>query len=265
MANQLNYKTLLKNSEKLEKQFIKTLKDDYIEAKTKLETEINKFAKYTIDGKFDPVEMQKYNRLQSLIKQADNIIKDLNAGRVPASKDYLTDVYMINSNGVAEQIQRVTNLSFSQVDRKAIRNSVLTPLDEIALQDNADVVRAKIRRDITQSIIQGSSIPETAKLINNSLETNLNDAVKIARTEMTGVMNNARLQRMEEAEVKGIKLLKEWVATSDDRTRDRHSMRDGERVPIDKPFSGGLMYPGDQAGEASDVINCRCTIITIVE
>jgi uncharacterized protein with gpF-like domain len=53
-----------------------------------------------------------------------------------------------------------------------------------------------------------------------------------------------------------------WMAALDDRTRDAHGSADGQIVKVDKPFNVGgeeLMYPGDPAGSAENVINCRCT------
>jgi uncharacterized protein with gpF-like domain len=40
---------------------------------------------------------------------------------------------------------------------------------------------------------------------------------------------------------------------------------DGEQVAIDKPFSNGLMFPGDSAGGPGEVCNCRCTIMPVLE
>jgi len=54
--------------------------------------------------------------------------------------------------------------------------------------------------------------------------------------------------------------IKIWVAVMDGNTRDIHAMVDGQEVPFDRPFSNGLMFPGDPSGSARNVINCRCQI-----
>lgn len=54
--------------------------------------------------------------------------------------------------------------------------------------------------------------------------------------------------------------LASWVATLDDKTRESHQKVDGEWQELDKPFSNGLMYPGDPRGSAAEVVNCRCTL-----
>ena len=59
----------------------------------------------------------------------------------------------------------------------------------------------------------------------------------------------------------------EWLSTNDDRTRDDHSIADGQVVGINEPFDIGgesLMYPGDPAGSADETINCRCTLLPVI-
>ena len=91
----------------------------------------------------------------------------------------------------------------------------------------------------------------------------------IARTETTRVENSARMDVGEQGKKMGFSMLKEWVATSDDRTRPAHADADGQQVPIDEPFivdGEKLMYPGDisMGASPSNVINCRCTMINII-
>lgn len=60
---------------------------------------------------------------------------------------------------------------------------------------------------------------------------------------------------------------KEWLATMDGRTRDAHALASGQVVGIDEKFEVGgqmLAYPGDPAGSAENVINCRCTVLPVV-
>lgn len=68
----------------------------------------------------------------------------------------------------------------------------------------------------------------------------------------------------------------EWLSTKDDRTRTYentngvadHYEADGQTQPIDEPFdvSGEqLMYPGDPSGSPSNTIQCRCTVLPVIE
>jgi uncharacterized protein with gpF-like domain len=86
----------------------------------------------------------------------------------------------------------------------------------------------------------------------------------IARTE---THTAASFGSQQAAELTGLQMRREWVATMDSRTRDtsdaNHRAADGQIRGMKEPFivSGErLMYPGDPAGSASNTIMCRCAI-----
>ena len=101
---------------------------------------------------------------------------------------------------------------------------------------------------------------EIAKRIAKVTNKNMNDSLRIAQTETTRVENLGRLDSFKFAEKQGLKLKKSWLATMDKRTRETHQRVNQEEVDLDKPFSNGLMYPGDPNGRASEVIRCRCAM-----
>lgn len=54
---------------------------------------------------------------------------------------------------------------------------------------------------------------------------------------------------------------KTWISKDDSATRPGHRRADGQTVPIMQPFivsNQALMFPGDPAGSAWNVVNCRC-------
>jgi uncharacterized protein with gpF-like domain len=66
-------------------------------------------------------------------------------------------------------------------------------------------------------------------------------------------------------------MTKEWVSAMDDRVRSPengsefdHVAAHGEVVGLHEPFTRtgeALMHPGDSAGSAGNVIQCRCTMV----
>jgi uncharacterized protein with gpF-like domain len=54
--------------------------------------------------------------------------------------------------------------------------------------------------------------------------------------------------------------VKEWLSAGDAQVRETHAI-DGEVIGFDESFSNGLEYPGDPAGDAGEVINCRCVCL----
>lgn len=82
-------------------------------------------------------------------------------------------------------------------------------------------------------------------------------ALMIARTEVGAAAGEGQQQAFD---LSGFEQ-KMWIASMDKSTRDSHAALNGEIVDIDKSFSNGLMYPGDPAGGADEIINCRCTMV----
>ena len=65
-----------------------------------------------------------------------------------------------------------------------------------------------------------------------------------------------------------VKMLKQWVATSDARTRSAHSAANGQTVDMSEDFIIGgspMQFAGDSKGGARNVINCRCVIVYVDE
>ena len=86
-------------------------------------------------------------------------------------------------------------------------------------------------------------------------------AARIARTEIHTATERGAF---EAARSLGVRVVKEWVSRRDGLVRIGHAIADGQMQEIDTPFSVGgepLMYPGDPAGSARNVIQCRCVAL----
>lgn len=95
-----------------------------------------------------------------------------------------------------------------------------------------------------------------------------NRATVIARTEAMGALNGSRFDAFQAAvdDEPDVAFERMWLSTVDSRTRPTHREADGQRVPVGDPFSVGgfpLMFPGDPAGPAAEVIQCRCTSLLV--
>lgn len=88
--------------------------------------------------------------------------------------------------------------------------------------------------------------------------------MRAARTALTVAENAGRVSSYDRARGMGIDVRARWMATLDSRTRKSHRALDGEVAGKDDRFSNGLRYPGDPAGPASEVWNCRCTLVASV-
>jgi SPP1 gp7 family putative phage head morphogenesis protein len=116
---------------------------------------------------------------------------------------------------------------------------------------------------ISEGIASGAGVREISVSIAekyNEFDTFRSE--RIARTETTMANNEGLLEAYKQSDVA---THKEWIATMDDRTRDTHAVADGEMVPVDQPFTNGLMYPGDPGADPAETINCRCVIAPAFE
>lgn len=127
----------------------------------------------------------------------------------------------------------------------------------------AETLKSRVRKVLVETFADGQGEAATAKALREEIggQVSLASAARIARTEAhtaanTGSDNAARAT--------GIDMVKEWGSTEDSRTRPSHASADGQQVEMDQPFqvgSASLMYPGDPAGPAKEIINCRCVVL----
>lgn len=88
-------------------------------------------------------------------------------------------------------------------------------------------------------------------------------AERIARTEAHFA---SQLGAYEAAKASGARLIKEWGAVEDTRTRRAHAIVDGQQVEFDAHFIVGgvhMLYPGEWGAPASQVVWCRCQCLYI--
>lgn len=177
----------------------------------------------------------------------------------------LPEVYAINYNALAGSVDGVGGYSFTLVDADTVRTLAVTdtsllPYKKIDPKKDIPWNMKKINAETLQGILQGESMDKIAKRVRNVQEMNRTQAIRSARTIVTGAENKGRQDSYARAEADGIVLERTWLATNDSRTRHSHAVLDGETKPIDTPFSNGLMYPGDPNGRPEEVYNCRCTM-----
>lgn len=124
--------------------------------------------------------------------------------------------------------------------------------------------RQNILRAIARGFVEGEGQDDVASRILEVIPAiSRARAAVIARTETHGAANYGSMQA---ASATGILMDKEWLAAADERTRETHVEADGQIVPMDGTFRIGdalMEYPGDPAGPAEEVINCRCTLAYI--
>lgn len=124
-----------------------------------------------------------------------------------------------------------------------------------------DTIERQLRRELSEGVQAGESVTQMAGRIRNVFNMSASRALTIARTETSGAANQAGLISMREAQIAQV----QWVTAGDEHVRESHQAIDGEIILNGQQFKNGLQYPGQQGGEASEVINCRCTLVPVIE
>lgn len=269
---------------KLKREYSKAASEAYSKARSYLDGfSVNDkiLADKVAKGEMSVTDYKKWrNNTLSMGTQWEETTKMLNESFINANliaadmiNNSSIDVLAMNVNYGTYEVEKLSKIdtSFTLYDKETIRRlledkpSLLPTKNLKKKMTNRKMYRwhnQKYRSVITQSIIQGDSIPTIAKrLAYETANSDLNIATRNARTMITSAENGGRLESYKRAEKMGIEMLKEWVATNDDRTRHSHAEINGEQVGVDEEFSIGLQYPGDESGDESEVYNCRCTMI----
>ena len=256
-----------------EKEIQKTA-DDYFSKFAKQDEAKRKLLE---QGKITEEEYKKWRkgkvmygkRFTEMKEQCAKQLLNVNQTALAYVNGELPEVYALNYNALAGSVDGVGGYSFTLVDADTVRilavtDTSLLPHKELDPSKDIPWNMKKINAETLQGILQGESMDKIAKRLRNVQEMNKTQAIRSARTIVTGAENKGRQDSYARAEADGIILQKEWLSTNDGRTRHSHAMLDGAIVDQDKKFENGLMYPGDPSGRPEEVYNCRCTIVAKV-
>lgn len=228
------------------------------------------YEKHSKKGVLTLSEMSQYNRLNNLNK---SIIKTLQTMNVKATRQINTlsgNVYQESFFREGYIINNLSdiNINYGVLSTEKIAAAVENPLKYIGLKRNRAQVILNIRGEITSSLIQGESYIKMARRVKVALEKNINNAMRIARTEAHRNQIKGELDCIDYAEEQGIIVKKIWLATLDTETRDDHAAMDGQGADKNGYFhfpSGGMTRGPGQSGIARQDIHCRCDLMEEVD
>lgn len=149
-------------------------------------------------------------------------------------------------------------------------------------KDVSGTTTKRIVKVVERGVEQGKSIMEiTRDIADDFKQISPARAETIARTETLTAYSMGQQAMLQDAmSVKGpdgkpvLDLVKVWMNAGDLRVRGRpdgmypdakfnHWDVQGDVANHDEPFENGLEFPRDPKGEAGNVINCRCSLITV--
>lgn len=149
-----------------------------------------------------------------------------------------------------------TSLISEWIGTQALRKARM-----IASTDRQDVLDA-----ITDGVTEGIGTADIARSIRKVTSLTPHRAATVARTETNTAATFGSVESVRAAERDlGVRMLKEWVPTLDDRTRAEHrAMAGSQPIPLDEKFTVGgdvMDRPCDSGASPGNTINCRCTLV----
>lgn len=230
-------------------------------------------ARATLQSMIQSKVYQK-NYQNALKSQVGDILDKMHESEFKAISDYLLECYDNGYMGAMYAIQQQGIPLCIPIDQTAVVRAV--QLDSkiskglyTHLGENVGELKKHIAAEVSRGVATGMSYKQVAQQIKARMVGNYEDqpggalyrSMTIARTEGHRVQAQSAMNAAYDAKDRGADLLKQWDAALDARTRDSHAKVDGEIRELDKPFSNGLMFPGDPHGGAAEVVNCRCALL----
>ena len=293
MADTAHYKTDLKLEEmekrlsaiysRAEKEIQKTA-DEYFSRFAKQDEAKRKLLE---QGKITEDEYIKWRkgkviygkRFTEMKEQCAKQLLNVNQTAMAYINGELPEVYAINYNAIESAVDGVGGYSFTLVDADTVKHLAVTdtsllPYKELDPAKDIPWNMKKINAETLQGILQGESMDKIAKRLRNVQEMNKTQAIRSARTIVTGAECKGRQDSYRRAKDDGIILRKYWLATYDKRARDWHKdagndYTEEKAIDIDDFFivdGEKMLYPGDSMHGASghNLYNCRCSIASKV-
>ena len=202
----------------------------------------------------------------ALKKQVDGIYDKMQKEQFKTVSDYLEQCYENGFVGTMYDLQgQGIPLAFPLDQESMVRavqlDSKISQGLYKKLGEDVSLLKMKITGQVSRGISSGMTFDQIAQQLAGTSNIGFNNAIRIARTEGHRIQVQSSMDACQNAKDSGADVVKQWDSTLDGRTRASHKKVDGEIRELDEPFSNGLMFPGDPAGGASEVINCRCALL----
>ena len=202
----------------------------------------------------------------SLKKQVDGFLKDLTENQYNSIEEYMKNGYETGFIGTMYDLHGQGIPIITPVDQKQVVKAMqLDPKISknlyTKLGEDVTLLKKRIANNVSRGIATSDSYANIARNVASTSNVGFNRAMRIARTEGHRVQVEAASDAQYAAKKAGADIVKQWNAALDGRTRESHARVDGEIRELDEKFSNGLKYPGDSAGGAAEVVNCRCALL----
>jgi hypothetical protein len=206
---------------------------------------------------------------EALKGQVEAILERLHTQEYETIEEYLKESYTDGFVATVYSLhQQGLPLTFpipqDQVVKALVTNSAISEGLYKSLGVDTKHLRDVIAQEISRGIAASMSYSEIARNVANQTGITKKRARTIVITESHRIQEEASQDARVKAKAQGCKIVKQWDATLDGRTRDTHRRLDGQIREVDEPFEidgKTAMQPGG-FGRAEEDCNCRCISLT---
>lgn len=213
------------------------------------------------------------NKVLASTNIVKNIAKELAKAGVDVSETIqleMDKIFLDNRNKVIKDITKlVPEAVFAIYNEQTVRTLVKknqSAFTKIAYKNlgKDTIIVKRLKSELLEATLLGETQDELIKRIRKVTGQSLSQGRRVAQTERTRVQSEGRYDAGKEAVEMEIPVKKRW-STKFDNSRPSHIKANREEVSLDKPFSNGLMFPGDPNAPAKEVCNCHCIMTIIVD
>lgn len=250
-----------KQTARILNQTLRRLNRLYTNADRQIRQDVDFEVLYLADDEATERERLRYakeNGLDDAIAVIVALILSSNEQAIGIINGSLDGVYTLNFEAAAQQIR---------VDIASHRFNLQDTLGKYTKrayqrQTSFRHVTEEVEKAIRKTFGEGKGIRDIARSVQRVTGKSKTSALTTARTETFRVANESRFELGKQAQAAGLTVTKTWVHmhAAQKTYRDGHVAMSGETVPLDEPFSNGLMEPLDVNAPPEETINCRCRI-----
>lgn len=213
-----------------------------------LQRELNILAMKPRITRLEKLYAETLQELDNLGREVDNSMKNFLAEAYKSN--YAQDIFdLVKIGGLSVALSKLDNIGVEKVlaarwSGKNFSQRVWT---------NTRLLGGVLKETLANGVHRGLSIQQMSRTIENKMNSGYSNAVRLIRTEMNFVNNQAHFDSMKDAGVAAY----EFIATLDNRTSTQCKTRDGETYLLEEK-SVGFNYPPLHA-------RCRSTVAPFIE
>ncbi len=234
------------------------------------------FDKYEKDGILTLDELLKYNRIRAVDKEIVLIIRELYKRNSALTNEVLENLYTNTFEKTMNFVSQSTGREIRGIVRDFnVEKTINENMAGFNWADRYDRHRNeaiyKVRETVRSGLSEGQSYGTMSQNLKKTLQGDVEQPARIIRTEGKRVLAQAQKDSLDHASSQGVKMIKIWRTSKDERVRGNnpkdladHVSMEGQTVDYEDNFilpDGTETFAPGLSGVAKHDINERCYMV----